>query len=122
MIFNAILNQTPTSPVRLNPECPAELERITSKLLEKDSETLLKKEGIWPVVWSKDGKWIYANTEDNPQKILIIHVQGTQTKTLWTLPKDAWLSSMTSDGQRIVYSVSEWKSDVWLVEHFDPIF
>ena len=28
LIFNAILNQAPTSPVRLNPECPAELERI----------------------------------------------------------------------------------------------
>ncbi len=38
LIFNAILNQTPTTPVRLNPECPAELERIINKLLEKDRE------------------------------------------------------------------------------------
>jgi tRNA A-37 threonylcarbamoyl transferase component Bud32/tetratricopeptide (TPR) repeat protein len=37
-IFNAILNQAPTAPVRLNPECPAELERIINKLLEKDRE------------------------------------------------------------------------------------
>jgi Tol biopolymer transport system component len=38
LIFNAILNQTPTAPVRLNPECPAELERIINKLIEKDRE------------------------------------------------------------------------------------
>src|SRR5437762_3876902 len=37
-IFNSILNVAPTSPVRLNPELPPELERIVSKALEKDRE------------------------------------------------------------------------------------
>jgi serine/threonine protein kinase len=38
LIFDGILNRPPTLPVRLNPEVPAELERIISKSLEKDRD------------------------------------------------------------------------------------
>jgi eukaryotic-like serine/threonine-protein kinase len=36
VIFKAILDGTPTSAVRLNPDLPADLERIMNKALEKD--------------------------------------------------------------------------------------
>ncbi len=38
VIFKAILDAAPTSAVRLNPDLPAELERILNKALEKDRE------------------------------------------------------------------------------------
>ena len=34
--FSALLNSAPAAPVRINPDLPAELERIISKALEKD--------------------------------------------------------------------------------------
>ena len=36
VIFQGILSRAPTSPVRLNPELPLELERIINRALEKD--------------------------------------------------------------------------------------
>src|SRR6202043_3597394 len=38
VIFNAILERAPASPVRLNPDLPPRLEDILNRALEKDRE------------------------------------------------------------------------------------
>ena len=69
-------------------------------------------------MWSQDGKWIYAMTQED-YRIRMIDVYGDQDRIFYT-PEKGSFSSMTSDGKNIVLSLLESKSDIWLAENFDP--
>ena len=59
VIFDAILNRNPVSPVRLNPDVPLQLEEIILKLLEKDRD--LRYQGAAEL--RADFKRLKRNTE-----------------------------------------------------------
>ena len=83
-----------------------------------------------PMGWSADGNWIYAAEGiGNKLNIIMIHATRAEVRVLATLPyaPDVWyllyifgMNNITSDGKQLVYPVFETKSDVWLMENFDP--
>jgi hypothetical protein len=71
--------------------------------LEPYSETLLETGVILPFGWSPDGKYVI---------ISVVTLPGGVTE------EDN--ASVSPDGHEIFVSVNEEKSDVWLMENFDP--
>lgn len=67
---------------------------------------------------SLDNRWIYATDGDN---ILRISATGLPIDTIATIPLESfyWMS-MSPDARTLVCSVHESRSDLWLVENFDP--
>ena len=94
--------------------------------LEPYSETLLLSGAINPFGWSPDGKHVYAIRGGAGESREVIRVQvdtPNEATPVATLPGDVVDNdgaSVSPDGKEIFASVSEKKSDVWLMENFDP--
>jgi Tol biopolymer transport system component len=94
--------------------------------LEPYSETFLQSGLIVPVGWSPDGKYVYALQSESGPGREIIRVQvaaPNEVTSVATLPGDVVSldgASVSPDGHEIVVSIGEEKSDVWLMESFDP--
>jgi eukaryotic-like serine/threonine-protein kinase len=91
--------------------------------LEPYAETQLESGAICPFGWSPDGKYVYAVRMEAGREIIRVQVATpNEVTSVATLPgnfvdDDA---SVGPDGKAIFASVSEEKSDVWLMENFDP--
>lgn len=80
LIFNAILECGPTAPVRLNPDVPAELERIINKALEKDRDIRCQSAAELRV----DLKRLKRDTESSRITAVAAPVSpGGQKRKLW---------------------------------------
>jgi TolB-like protein/Tfp pilus assembly protein PilF/predicted Ser/Thr protein kinase len=84
VIFKAILDGTPTSAVRLNPDVPAELERIINRALEKDRNLRYQHASDMRAELQRlkrdteSGKAVATTTEARPRK--------RPLRLLWSLP------------------------------------
>ena len=94
--------------------------------LEPYSETLVQPQ-MMPFGWSPDGKQVYAvRGIESQREIVTIRVASpNEVVSIATLPGDVaafWcgLPSLSPGGGQIIASLAEEKSDVWLMENFDP--
>ncbi len=51
-----------------------------------------------------------------------VPVGGGAPRTVFTAPEDISGASVTAEGKKFVYSVAETRSDVWIVDNFDPAY
>lgn len=108
-------------------------------MIDKDRhETLLYPTfatSVMPIAWSSDARYVYAIEGKNlnlrgltpPQgetltdaKIVRIAVAGGEVKTIDLPFEEIGGVSMTPDGRRFVVAVYSSRSDVWVVDNFDP--
>src|SRR5215469_1124579 len=83
------------------------------------SEVMLHAGMFWPAGWSPDAKLVYASP-GNSNTIVSIPAGGGDLQTVATLPGEIVDAVVTPDGKKIVSNIFDEKSDVWLVENFDP--
>jgi eukaryotic-like serine/threonine-protein kinase len=79
-------------------------------------------DAYWPIGWSTDGSSIFA-IDNQKNEIVTIPARGgiaTSFSRLGSQDRRLREATMTPDGQRMVYTASEIRSDVWIAENFDP--
>jgi Tol biopolymer transport system component len=77
---------------------------------------------ILPFGWSPDGSSIYACSGGKVLSIPVGPAGRGAPHTVFAAPEYIGDASVSADGKRFVYSLVETKSDVWLVENFDPAY
>jgi Tol biopolymer transport system component len=77
--------------------------------------------GVVPFGWSPGGNFIYAFAYPQGQEILQLKLgESKKPKTIAALPGPILSGTVSPDGRKIIVSVGEEKSDVWLLKDFDP--
>jgi Tol biopolymer transport system component len=88
--------------------------------LEKFSETLLYPRLV-PFGWSSDGNFIYGFVNPNGREVLQKRLDDSKKpRSVITLPGTLYSGTVSPDGRKIIVSVGEEKSEVWLMKDFDP--
>jgi len=77
--------------------------------------------GVVPFGWSSDGHFIYAFDILEGREILQLKLgESEKPKSIIAFPGPILSGTVSPDGRKIIVSVGEEKSDVWLLKDFDP--
>jgi serine/threonine protein kinase len=79
MIFKAILDASPTSPLRLNPDLPVELDHTVSKCLERDREVRCQS----AAELAADLKRLRRDTSSGSTKAMVERVHSSTRMWTW---------------------------------------
>jgi WD40 repeat protein len=47
---------------------------------------------------------------------------GAPQRTIFSIPEEISSASVSPDGKKFVYAARDQKSDVWLIDNFDPAY
>jgi len=74
-----------------------------------------------PFGWSSDGNFIYGFAYPDGREIFQKRLDvSKKPRSVITLPGALHGGTVSPDGRKIIVSVGEEKSDVWLMKDFDP--
>ena len=85
-------------------------------------ERRLTPEVMAPIGWSADGEWIYA-TPPAGRAVFRVSVRTGKTERIGQFPVGTLENNfcdLTPDRSAIICSLTEQKSDAWIMENFDP--
>jgi Tol biopolymer transport system component len=85
-------------------------------------ERRLNSENLMPIGWSADGDWIYATPFAGPA-IVRVSTRTGKTERVGQFPVGTLENNrcdLTPERSAIICSLTEQKSDVWMMENFDP--
>jgi eukaryotic-like serine/threonine-protein kinase len=107
VIFDSILNRAPTPPVRLNPDLPAELERIINKAIEKDRDLRYQHASEMRA----DLKRLNRDTESGRQssRVPVAEAATAQTRKRWGWAAVAWVGGGTVLALVLLAFALEWR-------------
>ncbi len=70
--------------------------------------------------WSPDGKFLYAQSFNKRETVEIEMANPRHIRTVLTPSNFSYGLALTPDGKTIILSQAEEKSDIWVMENFDP--
>ena len=86
---------------------------------ENHSETLVYPGEYAPIGWSPDGNFLWVNDDDG-RRILRIGLKDSKISPfVIKMPGQMSSGAVSPDGRKIIVSVEEVKSDIWLMNNFD---